>query len=121
MYLGRIVEIAETHQVFESPRHPYTRVLLSAAPRLVTGQDLDAVPIRGEPPSPTAVPSGCAFRTRCAHAEARCAEAVPALEAAGEVVRGDASGYVRDASRVTWAVACHRWREIEAAAAAARR
>jgi oligopeptide transport system ATP-binding protein len=99
MYLGRIVELADTRHLFEAPVHPYTRMLLAAAPRLVTGQDLGATPIRGEPPSPTAVPSGCAFRTRCPHAVALCGEAVPKLE---PVVDGGE-------------VACHRWRDLAAA------
>jgi oligopeptide/dipeptide ABC transporter ATP-binding protein len=99
MYLGRIVELADTRRLFEAPAHPYTRMLLAAAPRLATGQDLDAIPIRGEPPSPTAVPSGCAFRTRCPHEIALCAEALPKLEPVG----GGGE------------VACHRWRELPAA------
>jgi oligopeptide/dipeptide ABC transporter ATP-binding protein len=96
MYLGRIVELAAARDLFEAPVHPYTRMLLAAAPRLATGQDLDAVPIHGEPPSPAAVPSGCAFRTRCPHATPVCASTLPALEPAG-----------RDRE-----VACHRWREV---------
>jgi oligopeptide/dipeptide ABC transporter ATP-binding protein len=96
MYLGRVVELAETTQLFESPVHPYTRMLLAAAPRLATGQTLDAVPIQGEPPSATAVPSGCAFRTRCPYAIAMCADALPRLEPVAE-------GHQ---------VACHRWREL---------
>lgn len=96
MYLGRIVETAETSRIFEAPAHPYTRLLLSAAPTLSTGQTLEAAAIPGEPPSPTAVPPGCAFRPRCPHAQEACASAVPALE---PVPAGGA-------------VACHRWREI---------
>jgi oligopeptide/dipeptide ABC transporter ATP-binding protein len=96
MYLGRVVETGEVGRIFEAPAHPYTRVLLSAAPRLATGQRLDAVTILGEPPSPTAVPSGCAFRTRCAHAIDRCAETVPPEEPL------PAGG----------TVACLRWREL---------
>ena len=99
MYLGRIVELADTRQLFEAPAHPYTRMLLASAPRLATGQDLGAIPIHGEPPSPTAVPSGCAFRTRCPHEIALCADALPTLE---PVVHG------RE-------VACHRWRDLAAA------
>jgi oligopeptide/dipeptide ABC transporter ATP-binding protein len=121
MYLGRIVEMADAQQIFDAPRHPYTRVLLSAAPRLATGQDLDAVPIQGEPPSASAVPSGCAFRTRCVHAVARCAESVPALEVVDEPKRGSADhptpGEVTalvNAPGSGWRVACHRWKEIAA-------
>jgi oligopeptide/dipeptide ABC transporter ATP-binding protein len=99
MYLGRLVEVGETAQVFAAPRHPYTRVLLSAAPRLDAGPGLGDVVVHGEPPSPTAVPSGCAFRTRCPHAIGLCAETPPALEAI------DGAGQV----------ACHRWRELAAA------
>jgi oligopeptide/dipeptide ABC transporter ATP-binding protein len=120
MYLGRIVEMAETRQIFEAPRHPYTQVLLSAAPRLVTGQDLDAIPIHGEPPSPTAVPSGCAFRTRCVHAAPRCADAVPVLEPVGDLGgphdgRRSVGEEGRVVPDVAWRVACHRWREINPA------
>src|SRR5262249_30007815 len=96
MYLGRIVEVADTRRLFEAPAHPYTHMLLAAAPRLETGKDLGAVPIHGEPPSATTVPSGCAFRTRCPHAVAHCAESVPKLERAHD----------------GWQVACHRWREL---------
>jgi oligopeptide/dipeptide ABC transporter ATP-binding protein len=96
MYLGRIVELAETAPLFAAPVHPYTRMLLAAAPRLTAGQDLDAVAIHGEPPGVTAVPSGCAFRTRCPHAVDACAAAVPALDPAVD-------GHQ---------VACHRWREL---------
>jgi oligopeptide/dipeptide ABC transporter ATP-binding protein len=98
MYLGRIVELAATSRLFAAPVHPYTRMLLAAAPRLVTGQDLDALPIHGEPPSPTAVPSGCAFRTRCPHAIDVCTQTRPSLEP----VAGGRQ------------VACHRWRELPA-------
>jgi oligopeptide/dipeptide ABC transporter ATP-binding protein len=102
MYLGRLVEMADTRRIFQAPAHPYTRVLLQAAPGLTLGQgldgSLDATVIPGEPPSPTAVPSGCAFRTRCPHAVARCAAEVPRLEAV------PAGGQV----------ACHRFGELPA-------
>ena len=101
MYLGRIVELAETRRIFAAPAHPYTRVLLAAAPGLTPGVKL-AASVAGEPPSPTAVPSGCAFRTRCVHAIERCAAHVPHLE---PVPSGGS-------------VACVRWREIESASLA---
>jgi oligopeptide/dipeptide ABC transporter ATP-binding protein len=96
MYLGRIVEIAETASIFRTPRHPYTRALLAAAPRLQVGRAIETGMITGEPPSAAAIPSGCAFRTRCPQTRTRCADAVPPLE------------QVADHHRV----ACVRWREI---------
>lgn len=84
MYLGRIVEIGKATDIFSSPRHPYTKALLAASPRLEPGQIAAAPPLAGDPPSPSAKPSGCAFRTRCDHAASECASAVPVLtESAG--------------------------------------
>lgn len=79
MYLGRIVERAPTARIFERPRHPYTRSLLAASPKLgAPASATDAEPI-GEPPSPFNPPSGCVFRTRCPFAIADCARVVPSL------------------------------------------
>jgi peptide/nickel transport system ATP-binding protein len=64
MYLGRIVEIAPTEQVFSTPRHPYTRALLAASPRL-DSELVRQAPVLGEPPKPGAVPAGCPFHPRC--------------------------------------------------------
>jgi oligopeptide/dipeptide ABC transporter ATP-binding protein len=83
MYLGRIVEIGPATTVFARPRHPYTRALLDAAPRLATGQIEAMQVLPGEVPSPSARPSGCGFRTRCAHARAECAASEPTLLAIG--------------------------------------
>jgi oligopeptide transport system ATP-binding protein len=63
MYLGRIVELADASALYESPRHPYTRALLSAMPRL--GKRKDRIVLAGDVPSPSAPPSGCAFHPRC--------------------------------------------------------
>ena len=79
MYLGRIVELGTRDAIFTNPRHPYTKMLMEAVPSL----DIDAAdtpPPLGELPDPANPPSGCAFRTRCPHAQPRCAETVPELE-----------------------------------------
>lgn len=80
MYLGRVVEVADTADVFDRPAHPYTQALLAAAPALEPGQRTESPAIRGELPSPLNVPTGCAFRTRCPHAFDRCARERPALQ-----------------------------------------
>lgn len=79
MYLGRIVEIGETEAIFQRPRHPYTRSLLAAIPRIGGPRVTDTFALEGEPPSPASLPSGCRFRTRCPNAAAICAEREPAL------------------------------------------
>jgi oligopeptide/dipeptide ABC transporter ATP-binding protein len=79
MYLGRIVEIGETEQIFSAPRHPYTQSLLAAIPKIGGARVTDTFALEGEPPSPTNLPSGCRFRTRCPQAAAVCAEKDPAL------------------------------------------
>lgn len=79
MYLGRVVEVAPTEELFRAPKHPYTQALLAAAPTLDPARRADAPAITGELPSPLNVPSGCAFRTRCPHAFDRCAAERPAL------------------------------------------
>jgi peptide/nickel transport system ATP-binding protein len=76
MYLGRIVELASSADIFSRPRHPYTRMLLDAVPDLgMTGKP--RTPVAGEVPNPLAPPPGCAFHPRCPHANERCKVEVP--------------------------------------------
>jgi oligopeptide/dipeptide ABC transporter ATP-binding protein len=77
MYLGSLVESAPTRDLFNNPRHPYTRALLSAIPSLDPDERGNVQKLEGEIPSPTNPPSGCKFRTRCPLAESRCSKEVP--------------------------------------------
>ena len=85
MYLGEIVELAETEALYKSPAHPYTQALLSAVPDIDDGAlTEDAVPrerivLTGEVPNPVDKPTGCTFRTRCPYARERCATERPPL------------------------------------------
>ncbi len=79
MYLGRIIETGPTEAVFDHPEHPYTAALMSAAPKLHAAQRADRILLTGEVPSPLNPPSGCRFRTRCAHATDVCASQRPPL------------------------------------------
>jgi oligopeptide/dipeptide ABC transporter ATP-binding protein len=92
MYLGRIVEQADSAELFERPRHPYTVALLSAIPipDPVTEKARQRVILRGEVPSPASPPSGCAFHTRCPRATDACTQRLPGLDdfqAEGHAVR----------------------------------
>ena len=80
MYLGRIVEIGPAAEIFASPRHPYTRALLEASPRLAAGQIDTMRVLTGDPPSPFARPVGCSFRSRCPNGDADCSQLAPKLE-----------------------------------------
>lgn len=78
MYLGRVVEIAPTEELFDAPNHPYTKALLGEVPRLET-RKRQFVPVKGEIPSPLDPPHGCHFHPRCPHASPRCREEIPSL------------------------------------------
>ncbi|QOZ37597.1 ABC transporter ATP-binding protein [Bradyrhizobium sp. CCBAU 53421] len=82
MYLGRIVEIADKHELFANPRHPYTQALLASVPIADPKAKRTAPLIDGDVPSPINPPSGCAFHTRCRYAMDRCKTERPALLAA---------------------------------------
>jgi oligopeptide transport system ATP-binding protein len=81
MYLGRVMELADKQALYETPRHPYTRALLSAVPvpdpAVERGKTVQI--LSGDIPSPISPPSGCVFHTRCPMAEARCALETPEL------------------------------------------
>lgn len=85
MYLGRLVEVGPATEVFEQPRHPYTRALVSAVPipDPVKEKARERIILPGDPPSPMNPPSGCNFHPRCPHANGGCKETVPQLEAHG--------------------------------------
>jgi oligopeptide/dipeptide ABC transporter ATP-binding protein len=98
MYLGRIVEMAEATELFTNPRHPYTRALLEAVPRLEPDPHWRSAALQGEPPSATRLPPGCVFSTRCTHVVPACQEAEPVLQEDGE-----------------HGVACRRWHDVSLA------
>lgn len=82
LYLGALVEVEESRALFESPKHPYTRMLLDAVPDLdMSGRERKE--IEGEIPNPISPPSGCTFHPRCPFAEARCQVEKPKLLKAG--------------------------------------
>ena len=97
MYLGRIVELAPTEALYADPRHPYTRLLLSSAPRPDPTVARHKVPVEGGTPSAMALPSGCAFHPRCPLAVDRCRSERPVLRS----VAGST-------------VACHRAEDVAA-------
>ena len=79
MYLGRVVEVAETAALFKEPSHPYTAALLGEVPR-IDNRGRDFTPVKGEIPSPLDPPPGCHFHPRCPHAADRCRAEQPVLK-----------------------------------------
>ncbi len=96
MYLGRVVEVAEKHELLDNALHPYTQALISAIPKPVVGAQEKRIVLTGDIPSPIAPPSGCPFHPRCPHCEDICKRELPAVRDAG-------GGHL---------VACHRIQEI---------
>ena len=103
MYAGRIAESGSVFDVFERPRHPYTRGLLASIPRLESPRKQPLATIEGMVPGLAQLPSGCRFHNRCPHRTEVCSEQPPALE------------QVADGHQV----ACHHWRRVAAREAVA--
>ncbi len=97
MYLGKIVELGPTPELFERPRHPYTQALLSAIPVPDPETHREKIILTGDVPNPVNPPRGCRFNPRCAHAKEICRSQEPVLERSGS------EGHL---------VACHRWKEL---------
>ena len=79
MYLGALCELAPVRELFEAPRHPYTRLLLSAIPKL-GGERRRSARIQGETPTPINLPPGCVFHVRCPFATDLCRVEAPTLQ-----------------------------------------
>lgn len=77
MYLGRMVEMANTKEIFANPKHPYTQALLSAVPKKHPDETKERIILHGDLPSPAKPPAGCAFHPRCPYKMAICTEKVP--------------------------------------------
>lgn len=98
MYLGTLVEVAESNELYTNPMHPYTKALLSAIPIVdpLKAREHKRIQLKGDLPSPMNIPEGCRFVTRCPYATEACKNGVPKLQ---EISKGHS-------------VACHRAKEI---------
>lgn len=99
MYLGTICEIAPREVLFQTPKHPYTRALLSAIPRL-DNLELKSVGLKGEVPTPTEKPKGCAFAGRCPYANQRCYEQPPESQTYSD--GSSVACYAIEEGRIAW-------------------
>jgi oligopeptide/dipeptide ABC transporter ATP-binding protein len=79
MYLGKVVEMGRTKEVFDHRAHPYTQALISSVPQVSSEQQKETIFLEGEIPSPINPPSGCYFRTRCPQVFKRCEQEEPPL------------------------------------------
>jgi peptide/nickel transport system ATP-binding protein len=93
LYLGRVMEVSTTAELFARPLHPYTQALLAASPKPDPLDKTEIIPLKGDIPSPMNPPSGCVFRTRCPHAIDACAQTIPLLADKGA---GRLSACLRD-------------------------
>lgn len=84
MYLGRVVELGTTAEIFDNPLHPYTRSLILSAPNPDPTKRRTAPALDGDPPSPLDIPTGCRFQARCAHKSERCLSDDPELIQIGD-------------------------------------
>lgn len=103
MYLGKIVEIADKHSLFENPQHPYTKALLSAIPVPDPDKKKERIVLKGDVPSPIDPPAGCRFHTRCPFATDKCRTEEPKLRTSDLMKEGHEA-------------ACHYMEEISAGA-----
>lgn len=101
MYLGKIVEIADKHSLFENPQHPYTKALLSAIPVPDPDKKKERIVLKGDVPSPIDPPQGCRFHTRCPFATDKCRTEEPKLRTTDAMKEGHEG-------------ACHYMEEISA-------
>lgn len=93
MYLGKVMEISPSKELYRNPKHPYTEALLSAIPVPDPTIKRERIVLQGDIPSPINPPSGCVFRTRCRYAKDECATTVPELK---EVAPGHFKACIRD-------------------------
>jgi oligopeptide/dipeptide ABC transporter ATP-binding protein len=84
MYLGKIVELASSDELYRDPKHPYTEALLSAIPKSSPRQQKQRIVLPGDVPNPADPPPGCAFHTRCRYAQEICKTEVPPLRSVGD-------------------------------------
>lgn len=80
MYLGKIVEMGESHEIYKNPLHPYTKALFSAIPTEDPTAKVDRIALKGEVPSPLNPPKGCHFHNRCPYVKKECMEVSPSLD-----------------------------------------
>lgn len=80
MYLGEVVEIGKTEEIFKNPKHPYTKALLSSVPELNPQDEKEKIHLQGELPSPENLPTGCKFHTRCPYVMEICKTSTPQVK-----------------------------------------